>query len=60
MKIPFSSALKSKKQSIPFVFITGYGAAIELPEELLHVDILTKPVDTKLLKQSIRSFGFKV
>ena len=49
-----------EKQSIPFVFITGYGAAIELPEELLHVDILTKPVDTKLLKQSIPSFGFKV
>ncbi|MDY6882353.1 MAG: HWE histidine kinase domain-containing protein [Pseudomonadota bacterium] len=56
----FQLGVEIEKQSIPFVFITGYGAAIELPEELLHVDILTKPVDTKLLKQSIRSFGFKV
>ena len=56
----FQLGIEIQKLSIPFLFITGYGAAIELPSELLHVDILTKPVDTKLLKRSIEAFGFKV
>lgn len=48
------------KLSIPFIFITGYGAAIVLPDELKDVTVLTKPVDTDLLKQSIQAFGFEV
>ncbi|CAB9494630.1 HWE histidine kinase domain-containing protein [Alteromonas macleodii] len=56
----FQLGIEIQKLSIPFLFITGYGAAIELPEELSDVDILTKPVDTTLLKRSIEAFGFKV
>lgn len=56
----FQLGIEIQKLSIPFLFITGYGAAIELPHELTDVDILTKPVDTKLLKRSIEAFGFKV
>ncbi|MFZ8200553.1 HWE histidine kinase domain-containing protein [Alteromonas portus] len=56
----FQLGIEIQKLSIPFLFITGYGAAIELPDELSGVDILTKPVDTTLLKRSIEAFGFKV
>ncbi|WP_159578259.1 HWE histidine kinase domain-containing protein [Alteromonas sp. KUL106] len=56
----FQLGLEIAKLSIPFVFITGYGAAIELPDELNQVTVLTKPVDVTLLKQSIEAFGFKV
>jgi hypothetical protein len=56
----FQLGIEIQKHSIPFLFITGYGAAIELPDELTGVDILTKPVDTTLLKRSIEAFGFKV
>lgn len=56
----FQLGIEIQKLSIPFLFITGYGAAIELPDELTGVDILTKPVDTILLKRSIEAFGFKV
>ena len=56
----FQLGIEIQKLSIPFLFITGYGAAIELPDELYDVDILTKPVDTTLLKRSIEAFGFKV
>lgn len=56
----FQLGLEIQKKGIPFVFITGYGAAIELPQELGHVPILTKPVDTELLKTTIQSFGFEV
>lgn len=56
----FQLGIEIQKLSIPFLFITGYGAAIELPDELSEVDILTKPVDTTLLKRSIEAFGFKV
>ena len=56
----FQLGIEIQKLSIPFLFITGYGAAIELPDELSEVDILTKPVDTTLLKRSIEALGFKV
>ena len=56
----FQLGIEIQKHSIPFLFITGYGEAIELPDELTGVDILTKPVDTTLLKRSIEAFGFKV
>ncbi|WP_334022311.1 HWE histidine kinase domain-containing protein [Alteromonas sp. S015] len=56
----FQLGIEIQKIAIPFLFITGYGAAIELPDELSHIDILTKPVDTTLLKRSIEAFGFKV
>lgn len=56
----FQLGIEIQKLSIPFIFITGYGATIELPNELSNVDVLTKPVDTTLLKRSIEAFGFKV
>ncbi|MBJ2128571.1 GAF domain-containing protein [Alteromonas sp. IB21] len=56
----FQLGVEIAKLSIPFIFITGYGAAIELPDELKDVTVLTKPVDTGLLRQSIEALGFKV
>jgi light-regulated signal transduction histidine kinase (bacteriophytochrome) len=48
-----------KKMGIPFIFITGYGASLELPDELIGTTILTKPVDAPLLNEAIISMGFE-
>ena len=52
----FQLAIELKALNIPFVFITGYGASIDLPESLEGEVILTKPVDPKLLMKAINSF----
>lgn len=46
------------KRGVPFCFITGYGAAIALPEALVDITVLTKPVDTAILAQEISFLGF--
>jgi len=51
--------LDLKKMGIPFIFITGYGASLELPDELIGTTILTKPVDATLLNEAIISMGFE-
>jgi light-regulated signal transduction histidine kinase (bacteriophytochrome) len=49
----FNLGEELKKQSIPFLFITGYGAGIALPEPIKDVDVLTKPVDSQVLQKAI-------
>jgi light-regulated signal transduction histidine kinase (bacteriophytochrome) len=56
----FQLGIEVKKRGIPFVFITGYGASIDLPSELADATVLTKPVDPYLLSETVSSFGFKV
>lgn len=51
--VSFAIATKLVERGIPFLFVTGYGSKIELPEELRDVIILTKPVDEGTLSRSI-------
>lgn len=54
----FQLAIELKQKNIPFVFITGYGASIDLPEQLKGAVVLTKPVDAALLARTIEAYGF--
>lgn len=53
--VSFGIAEALKKTGIPFVFVTGYGSAIELPDELRDVPILTKPIDGGTLSRCIEA-----
>ncbi|WDT85448.1 HWE histidine kinase domain-containing protein [Alteromonas sp. 009811495] len=55
----FPLGIELKERGIPFVFITGYGSSLELPEVLAGTTILTKPVDPLLLSETINAMGFE-
>jgi len=38
---------------VPFIFATGYGSKIAVPEQLAHIKILTKPVDDFTLSDAL-------
>lgn len=40
-------------QATPFMFITGYGAELEIPEILSSVHVLSKPVNIKTLEKTL-------
>lgn len=49
----FELGMEILKKHIPFMFITGYGAGIDLPPALKNVRVLTKPVDFGVLQGAI-------
>ncbi|UWR23315.1 HWE histidine kinase domain-containing protein [Sulfitobacter sp. S190] len=51
--VSFSIAEHLIEAGVPFIFVTGYGSSIELPETLRQVPILTKPVDEGTLSRCI-------
>ena len=55
----FPLGIELKERGIPFVFITGYGSSLELPDALVGTTILTKPVDPLLLSETINAMGFE-
>lgn len=53
--VSFGIAEKLRETGTPFVFVTGYGSAIELPDALSDVPILTKPIDGGTLSRCIEA-----
>lgn len=51
--VSFEIAERLIKDGVPFVFVTGYGSKIDVPPELSHIDVLTKPVDDAALSQAL-------
>ena len=49
--IPVAEALMAR--GIPAVFLTAYGAAVELPPELSHIQVLAKPFSTDRLAEAM-------
>lgn len=49
--IPVAEALLAR--GIPAVFLTAYGAAVELPPGLSHIQVLSKPFSTDLLAEAM-------
>lgn len=43
--VSFAIAEKLLERDVPFIFVTGYGSAIQLPPHLQHIPALSKPVD---------------
>ena len=50
----FAVAEKLQAMQIPFVFITGYGRDMRLPEALKGTPMLPKPCTSDLLKAALR------
>ena len=51
--VSFEVAETLRAAGTPFVFVTGYGSSIDLPEGLSGVPILTKPIDDGTLSASL-------
>ncbi len=51
--VSFALAQSLRDKGIPFIFVTGYGSSIELPDDLRSIPILTKPVDEGTLSRTI-------
>lgn len=49
----FELGMEILRKHIPFMFITGYGAGMDLPPALKNVQVLTKPVDFEVLQDAI-------
>ena len=43
--VSFDIARKLMERGIPFLFVTGYGSSLDIPEDLREVAILSKPID---------------
>lgn len=52
--VSFAIADKLLERGTPFLFVTGYGSSIDLPEHLEGIPILTKPVDEGTLSKTIQ------
>lgn len=50
-------AHKLKEAGIPFLFSSGYGLDISLPETLRDMPMLAKPVETEQLKHALAGLG---
>ena len=51
--VSFEIAERLREDGTPFVFVTGYGSTIDLPETLADVPILTKPIDDGALSNCL-------
>lgn len=54
-EVAFDLALEMLRCKVPFIFVTGYGSKIDIPVELRHVPILTKPVDDATLSRGVEN-----
>lgn len=54
-KVSFELAEFLLQQNIPFIFVTGYGRAMEVPGKLANIEILTRPVDDGSLSKAYAS-----
>lgn len=52
--VSFAIAENLVSKGVPFLFVTGFGSSIELPESLRDIPILTKPIDDASLSNSIK------
>lgn len=53
-ELVFPLAQKLREQNIPFVFCTGYAAAMDFPENLADTPIIAKPFTDQVLRQTAR------
>lgn len=53
--VVFDVATKLKEDGVPFLFVTGYGSAMDMPSSLENVPILTKPIDEGALQQGLEA-----
>jgi light-regulated signal transduction histidine kinase (bacteriophytochrome) len=51
----YDLARRLRDLGVPFLFMTGYGSRFNLPEDLKGSVLLSKPVDTSALRQSIQT-----
>jgi len=51
--VSFDIADALTKRDIPFVFVTGYGSAIDVPDRLKTTPVLPKPVDEGILSSTL-------
>ncbi len=51
--VSFDVAEYLKERAVPFIFVTGYGSSIDMPETLRDVKILTKPLDDGTLSANL-------
>ncbi len=51
----FGVADELARRGLPFVFATGYGESIVLPERFKAVPIVSKPYDTRSLASALRA-----
>lgn len=49
--VPIAMALAAR--GIPVVFLTAYGAAVELPPALAHLEVIAKPFSSELLAEAL-------
>ncbi len=52
-EVSFDIARDLINRGIPFLFVTGYGSAFDVPAELESIQILTKPIDDGSLSLAI-------
>ena len=51
--VSFDVAERLRDANTPFVFVTGYGATMDIPRSLGEIPILTKPIDEGTLAASL-------
>ena len=51
--VSFDIAEQLLKDGTPFVFVTGYGSGLEVPEKFRDIKVLTKPIDDGTLSRSL-------
>ena len=51
--VSFDVAERLQEANTPFVFVTGYGATMDIPPSLTDIAILTKPIDEGTLAASL-------
>jgi light-regulated signal transduction histidine kinase (bacteriophytochrome) len=49
-------AFRLQHQGIPFVFASGYGSELHLPDTLQNIQVLSKPYNVELLKAVVSTF----
>jgi len=54
----FGLAMRLEELGIPFIFVTGYGGGIDVPDALKHIEVHSKPVrENVLLSAVVRMLG---
>jgi hypothetical protein len=53
----FAVAERLENLKIPFVFVTGYGADVRLPQAFAHRPRLSKPCSTDALEAVLQSWA---
>ena len=52
--VSFDIARTLIERQIPFLFVTGYGSSLDIPEEFAGVPILAKPIDEGTLSKTVQ------